>query len=168
MIRIFRERTESIRQSLDQKAASGGEYALSNEDATSNTEPDGDELEITKSTLPADQQIFKGHGEPNQRPTELDPSEVNPKELHHVVVPYSQLKYQRMYDWPPEPQYARVMIPPKPAPAGQKRKTLASGDGKVTSLHVRLRSRTFSGHSSARKTTSWNNSPTVITRKKNS
>uniref|UniRef100_A0A7S3PCB1 C2 domain-containing protein n=1 Tax=Amphora coffeiformis TaxID=265554 RepID=A0A7S3PCB1_9STRA len=34
--------------------------------------------------------------------------EVDPKEVQHVVVPYSPLMYQRFYDWPPEPQYAQV------------------------------------------------------------
>lgn len=168
VIRVLRERTESIRQSIDQQAASGGEDALSNEDATSNTKSDDDELEIAESTLPADQPIFKSHAEPNQRPTELDTSEVNPKEVHHVVVPYSQLKYQRMYDWPPEPKYARVTIPPKPAPAVQKRKTPASGGSKGSSLHVRRRSRTFTGQSSGRKTTNWSNSPSIVPSKKNS
>jgi C2 domain/Domain found in Dishevelled, Egl-10, and Pleckstrin (DEP) len=33
-------------------------------------------------------------------------------ELHHVMVPHSQLMYNhRFYDWPPEPQYSRVGAP---------------------------------------------------------
>lgn len=34
--------------------------------------------------------------------------EADPREVQHVVVPYSPLMYQRFYDWPPEPQYAQV------------------------------------------------------------
>lgn len=33
---------------------------------------------------------------------------VDEREVHHVVVPYGPLIYQRFYDWPPEPQYAHV------------------------------------------------------------
>ena len=30
--------------------------------------------------------------------------------VREIVVPYSQLMYQRFYDWPPENEYARVVI----------------------------------------------------------
>ena len=39
---------------------------------------------------------------------------VEPKQVKRIVVPYSQLKYNRFYDWPPEPQYARVYASPPP------------------------------------------------------
>lgn len=38
----------------------------------------------------------------------LKPDVDDPREIHHVPVPYSPLIYQRCYDWPPETQYARV------------------------------------------------------------
>lgn len=119
-----------------------------------------DEGESDGPSLPADQPVIKGHGEPNQRQKELDPNEVNPKEVHHVVVPYSQLMYQRMYDWPPEPKYARVRIPPpKPPPSTRKTTSPASmrrtsfftssesllgGDSSASMRRRRRDSRTFS------------------------
>lgn len=33
---------------------------------------------------------------------------IEPREIHHVVVPYGPLVYQRCMDWPPEPEYAQV------------------------------------------------------------
>ena len=47
--------------------------------------------------------------------------EADPREIQHVVVPYGPLMYQRFYDWPPEPQYAKVyqedpdLLIPKPS-----------------------------------------------------
>jgi hypothetical protein len=164
----LRERTASIRQSLDQQAASAGEDAPAN-DGPSKVESAGDdEADVVESTLPGDQPVFQGHAEPNQKPTELDPSEVNPKEVHHVVVPYSQLKYQRMYDWPPEPQYARAKIPPKPKPPPVVRKISGSQRSNLEDNNVRQRSRTFSGHPSPRQfhKTILSNSPSTIVRKK--
>ena len=39
---------------------------------------------------------------------------VEPTQVKKVVVPYGPLKYNRFYDWPPEPQYARVYACPPP------------------------------------------------------
>uniref|UniRef100_A0A7S0F6A1 Uncharacterized protein n=1 Tax=Craspedostauros australis TaxID=1486917 RepID=A0A7S0F6A1_9STRA len=39
---------------------------------------------------------------------------IDPTLVKQVVVPYSQLKYNRFYDWPPEPEYARVYASPPP------------------------------------------------------
>jgi hypothetical protein len=39
---------------------------------------------------------------------------VEPKQVKNIVVPYGPLKYNRFYDWPPEPQYARVYASPPP------------------------------------------------------
>lgn len=39
---------------------------------------------------------------------------IDPHMIRHVVVPYGQMKYQRFYDWPPEPEYARVYASPAP------------------------------------------------------
>jgi hypothetical protein len=79
-------------------------------------------------------------------------------------VPYSQLKYQRMYDWPPEPQYARVKIPQKPKPPPVVRKILGSRRSNLEDSNVRRRSRTFSGHPSARqfRKTILSNTPSTI------
>jgi hypothetical protein len=34
--------------------------------------------------------------------------DIDPREVHSVVVPCSPMMYQRFYDWPPEPMYAQV------------------------------------------------------------
>jgi hypothetical protein len=39
---------------------------------------------------------------------------VEPKQVKKIVVPDSPLKYNRFYDWPPEPEYARVYASPPP------------------------------------------------------
>lgn len=39
---------------------------------------------------------------------------VDPKQVKQVVVPSGMLKYNRFYDWPPEPEYARVYQSPPP------------------------------------------------------
>jgi hypothetical protein len=56
--------------------------------------------------IPRDQPIISGHMD-NAPPIQLSFDDVNLRELHEVSVPYSQLMFQRMYDWPPEPQYAK-------------------------------------------------------------
>jgi hypothetical protein len=39
---------------------------------------------------------------------------VDPQQVRQVVIPSSVLKYSRFYDWPPEPEYARVYQAPPP------------------------------------------------------
>lgn len=39
---------------------------------------------------------------------------VDPQQVKQVIVPSSVLKYNRFYDWPPEPEYARVYQSPPP------------------------------------------------------
>eukprot|EP00980_Cylindrotheca_fusiformis_P006234 scaffold1334_cov123-Cylindrotheca_fusiformis.AAC.4 len=39
---------------------------------------------------------------------------VDPQQVKQVIVPSSVLKYNRFYDWPPEPEYARVYQAPPP------------------------------------------------------
>jgi hypothetical protein len=39
---------------------------------------------------------------------EQQDADVDPREVHGVVVPYGPLMYQRFYDWPPEPLYAQI------------------------------------------------------------
>jgi hypothetical protein len=58
--------------------------------------------------IPRDQPIISGHMD-NAPPIQLSFDDVNLRELHEVSIPYSQLMYQRMYDWPPEPQYAKCV-----------------------------------------------------------
>ena len=62
---------------------------------------------LLQTGLPEGQMVFTSdHRQPgNKMP---GTSSVDPREVHHVVVPYSPLMYQRFYDWPPEPQYAQV------------------------------------------------------------
>jgi len=56
-----------------------------------------------------DQPLFQSHPPINRRYHELDTTKINPQKVHHIVVPYSPLMYSsRMYDWPPEPEYASV------------------------------------------------------------
>jgi hypothetical protein len=65
------------------------------------------------SRIPNDQPLFKAHPPPDTRYEEIDVDKVNPREVHHVVVPYSPLMYQnRFYDWPPEPEYSVVKHKP--------------------------------------------------------
>jgi hypothetical protein len=57
--------------------------------------------------LSSDQPIISCHTSDNTAPPELSHDTVDPRTLHQVIVPYSQLLSQRFYDWPPEPQYAK-------------------------------------------------------------
>mmetsp|Transcript_7526 Transcript_7526/g.18547 ORF Transcript_7526/g.18547 Transcript_7526/m.18547 type:complete len:1306 (-) Transcript_7526:314-4231(-) len=58
-------------------------------------------------TFPIDQTVISCHSSDNSPPVELATVDVDPREIHQVCVPYSQLRSRRFYDWPPEPQYAR-------------------------------------------------------------
>jgi hypothetical protein len=62
---------------------------------------------ITEKDLLSDQPIISCHTSDNTAPPELSHDTVDPRTLHQVIVPYSQLLSQRFYDWPPEPQYAK-------------------------------------------------------------
>jgi len=57
---------------------------------------------------------------------------VDPQQVKQVVVPKGALKYTRFYDWPPEPEYARVYQAPPPRNLNIKkesiRKNLPGGD----------------------------------------
>jgi hypothetical protein len=57
--------------------------------------------------LPEDQAIVSSHTSDNSPPLSLSRKDVDPREIHQVSVPYSQLMYQRFYDWPPEAQYSK-------------------------------------------------------------
>lgn len=74
---------------------------------------------------PEDIPLFTGHPPPNQPAIPIDHMPLNSREVHHVVVPYNQLMYQRFYDWPPEPAYAQVKKkPPEPQPKSKSRNQL--------------------------------------------
>ena len=64
--------------------------------------------EALSSELPIGQPIISAHSEDGTPPLELTRETADAREIHRVSVPYGQLRYNRMYDWPPEAQYARV------------------------------------------------------------
>jgi hypothetical protein len=66
------------------------------------------ESEEKKTTNIADQPVFYCHSRKDGVNGPKNRHDVDPREIHRVVVPYGPLMYQRFYDWPPEPQYARV------------------------------------------------------------
>jgi len=53
---------------------------------------------------------------------------VDPLQVKQVIVPNSVLKYNRFYDWPPEPEYARVYKSPPPRNLNTKSKSSRSFD----------------------------------------
>lgn len=68
-----------------------------------------EEEEFDATELPTDQPVFRCHSrQQGNAPEKL--SDVEPRELQRIVVPYKPLIYQRFYDWPPEPQYAQVKV----------------------------------------------------------
>jgi len=78
--------------------------------------PDFDKLFRTKK-IPRDDRVeesqyFSSEAPGNQHIKYIN---VDPKQVRNVVVPYGPLKYNRFYEWPPEPQYARVYasLPPR-------------------------------------------------------
>lgn len=81
--------------------------------------PDFDKLfrkkKITKEDRSDDPpQFFSSAAPGNQNIKYVN---VDPQQVRSVVVPYGPLKYNRFYDWPPEPEYARVYAsaPPRNA-----------------------------------------------------
>ena len=59
--------------------------------------------------LPPDQAIFSSHTSDGSPPLELSHDDVDPREVHGVIVPNSQLMYrERVYSWPPESQYSKI------------------------------------------------------------
>ncbi|CAJ1959307.1 unnamed protein product [Cylindrotheca closterium] len=53
---------------------------------------------------------------------------VDPQQVKQVIVPNSALKYSRFYDWPPEPEFARVLKAPPPRNINVKTKSARSFD----------------------------------------
>jgi hypothetical protein len=62
----------------------------------------------SSKVIPTDQPIISCHSSDGAAPLKLTHDDVDSRQIHEVSVPYSQLMYQRMYDWPPEARYARV------------------------------------------------------------
>jgi len=59
---------------------------------------------------------------PDNRPFRPDSSSIIVSDIKEVAVPLSQLMYRRCYDWPPEPEYARVRkgAPPNNEPEAER------------------------------------------------
>ena len=78
-------------------------------DAKSHTKTN-DETIVNFDEVPSSQPIFtadsRKQGNDQQSP---NLSSIDPREIHHIVVPYGPLMYQRCNDWPPEPEYAQVV-----------------------------------------------------------
>lgn len=78
--------------------------------------PDFDKLfrkkKATKEDRIEESQYFSSEAPGNQNIKYVN---VDQHQVRNVVVPYGPLKYNRFYDWPPEPQYARVYasLPPR-------------------------------------------------------
>jgi hypothetical protein len=64
--------------------------------------------------LPTDQPLIKAHPPPNTKYVDISKEQIDPREIHHVVVPYAPLASAttRFYDWPPEPEFANVKYKP--------------------------------------------------------
>lgn len=77
--------------------------------------PDFDKItkkkKIQKEERSDDVQFFSSDAPGNQNIKYVN---VESKQVKKIVVPYGPLKYNRFYDWPPEPQYARVYASPPP------------------------------------------------------
>ena len=65
--------------------------------------------EVKEYVPPSQQSIFHSHKrQDNSQPT-TSSRDVDVHQVQHIVVPYSQFMYQRIYDWPPEKQYSSVI-----------------------------------------------------------
>jgi hypothetical protein len=64
--------------------------------------------------LPTDQPLIKAHPPPNTKFVDISKEQIDPREVHYVVVPYAPLASAttRFYDWPPEPEFANVKFKP--------------------------------------------------------
>lgn len=63
--------------------------------------------------VPVDKPIFtKESRAAGNEPIRAPSLAIDPREIHHVVVPYSPLVYQRCNDWPPEHEYSHVKRDP--------------------------------------------------------
>jgi hypothetical protein len=68
------------------------------------------ESDYDHSDVPLSQPIFTADSRKQGNDARVQSmSSIDPKEIHHIVVPYSPLMYQRCNDWPPEPEYAQVV-----------------------------------------------------------
>jgi hypothetical protein len=72
-----------------------------------------DIIKKRKKTIPttvndAQEPFFFSSFTPDNRPILDHDLEKRPEAIKEVAIPHSQLMYRRCYDWPPEPEYARV------------------------------------------------------------
>jgi C2 domain len=100
--------------------------------------------DVSELKHPEDIPLFAGHPLPNQPAIPIDHMPLNSREVHHVVVPYNQLMYQRFYDWPPEPAYAQVKKKsPEPQPKSKNPNKVKSYRHTETGASVLNSSRSF-------------------------
>lgn len=99
-----------------------------------NAEQDGANRARQDATISSDQPIIFSHTSDNTPPVQR---ECDPREVHEVCVPYSQLTYQRTYDWPPEPRYSKCTPTAELDRVAQK----------LEKTRHRLRTRSSSNHS---------------------
>lgn len=91
--------------------------------------PEPDEFDIIKKRKKIAPPNMQGGEEPfyfsslapDNRPILNDELDKRPETIKEVAIPHSQLIYRRCYDWPPEPEYARVWKcdPPRSDPEAQ-------------------------------------------------
>ena len=102
--------------------------ALQLKDKAASMSEDKNSLEKFNNGVIVDQPVFQCHAPANQVLDDTKTSTISNslKGIQHVVVPYSPLNYQRFYDWPPEPEYARVKKGPPSALTVTTRTTKSS------------------------------------------
>ncbi|KAI2511283.1 Protein kinase C conserved region 2 [Fragilaria crotonensis] len=71
-------------------------------------------LLVTGCIVVGPQPLVKAHPLPNTKHADVSMDQIDPREVHHVVIPYSQLASatNRFYDWPPEPEFSHVKYNP--------------------------------------------------------
>ena len=67
-------------------------------------------MSASHNDLPTQQPLMKAHPIPNTKHVDIAKDQIDPRGIHHVVVPYSQLASatNRFYDWPPDPEFSHV------------------------------------------------------------
>jgi hypothetical protein len=109
------------------------------------------ENNVKFDVIPTSQPVFTTESrKQGNDPWRQNNSSIDPREIHHVVVPYGPLMYQRCNDWPPEPEYAQVRRnrPDEMAPHGlaepyqiRRHNSIVCEDQNETSMMNRLRRR---------------------------
>mmetsp|Transcript_25878 Transcript_25878/g.61371 ORF Transcript_25878/g.61371 Transcript_25878/m.61371 type:complete len:1308 (+) Transcript_25878:76-3999(+) len=79
--------------------------------------PEPDEFDVIKKRKKSassnsdedEEPFFFSSFTPNNRPILDDELDKRPESIKEVAIPHSQFMYRRCYDWPPEPEYARIL-----------------------------------------------------------